>query len=127
MKRLLRNIDGPTVAIVVGIALLLFIGIDATVRTNTPMNGTVIDKHYEPSHSSTGTGYVTTGNGSGGVVVSSHHESEQFVMMVRTSTGQVVTVESSPETYYSTKTGDSVEFYEQRGVITGIVYRYEVN
>tara|TARA_R110002111_G_scaffold59176_3_gene99689 strand:- start:74 stop:451 length:378 start_codon:yes stop_codon:yes gene_type:complete len=103
--------------IILGIAFIIIDGVNAEPQ---PFYGTVIDKHYKAEVNTTGTGYGMTSSGKSGVVMTSEHESEKFLVMVKTSKGNVVTVECSAELYYKKQVGEKIDCNNYIGSYTGM-------
>jgi hypothetical protein len=104
------------------IILLGFILIDGLASKPEPFNGIVLDKHYKPETNSTGTGYGTTSGGQSGVVVTSEHESEKFLLIVQTENGKVVTVQCESKMYYEKQLGQKIYCNAYKGFFTGVVW-----
>ena len=109
---------------------LLVVVVDFIFTTSTVKTGFVVDKQYKPASHSTGIG-TAIGNGipmSGGgypggtsLVITSHSESEDFLLMVQDSaTCEIVTLEVSSQTYYSKDLWDKVSYTTDYGYITGL-------
>jgi hypothetical protein len=79
---------------------------DMLMATTEHHNVTVVDKHFSAEHNSTGTGVGYVG-GKTAVIIISDHEDEKFLLMVRLESGEVVTAETTPTTFYSKSIGDS--------------------
>lgn len=113
--------DMPILSSILAIFILglVFLLIDGIASKPEPFYGSVIDKHYKAERNSTGTGYGMTSSGKSGVIVTSEHESEKFLLMVKTDNGKVVTVECEPELYYEKKVGQKIECKAYKGFFTG--------
>lgn len=83
---------------------------------------TVIEKAYEPSRSSTGTGLVSTGK-TVIPVTTTHHSSEKYVLIVRLG-NDVFSAMTDAKTWAQASKGDSVQISETRGRIFGTSYGY---
>lgn len=101
---------------------LVFFLIDGIASKPELFYGNVIDKHYKPEINSTGTGYGITGGGKGGLIVTSEHEREKFLLMVKTEANQVVTIECEPNLYYEKQIGQKIECEAHKGYFTGITW-----
>lgn len=113
--------DMPIVSSLIAIFILglAFFLIDGIASNPEPFYGSVIDKHYKAGRNSTGTGYGMTSSGKSGVIVTSEHESEKFLLMVKTDNGKVVTVECEPELYYEKQVGQKIDCKAYKGFFTG--------
>ena len=113
--------DMPIVSSLIAIIILglAFFLIDGIASKPEPFYGTVIDKHYKAERNSTGTGYGMTSSGKSGVIVTSEHESEKFLLMVKTDNGKVITVECKPELYYEKQVGQKIDCKAYKGFFTG--------
>ena len=105
--------------IAISILGLAFFLIDEIASKPEPFYGIVIDKHYKAERNSTGTGYGMTSSGKGGVIVTFEHESEKFILMVKTENGKVVTIECEPELYYEKQVGQKIYCKAYKGFFTG--------
>lgn len=104
------------VVLILGLAFIL---IDGMAGKPEAFNGIVVDKHYEAEQNSTGTGYGMTSSGESGVIVTSTYEGEKFLIMVKTETGKIVTVECVPEVYYQKEIGQKIDCVVYKGFFTG--------
>ena len=113
--------DMPIVSSLIAIIILglAFFLIDGIASKPEPFYGTVIDKHYKAERNSTGTGYGMTSSGKSGVIVTSEHESEKFLLMVKTDNGKVITIECKPELYYEKQVGQKIDCKAYKGFFTG--------
>ena len=121
MKILVACEDMPIVSSIIAIIILglTFLLIDGIASKPEPFYGSVIDKHYKAERNITGTGYGMTSNGTSGVIVTSEHECEKFLLMVKTENGNVVTVECEPELYYEKQIGQKIYCKAYKGFFTG--------
>lgn len=104
---------------ILGLAFLLIDGIASKPEL---FYGIVIDKHYKAERNSVGTGYGITSSGGNGVIVTSEHESEKFLLIVKTENGNVVTVECEPELYYEKQVGQEIDCKAYKGYFTGSIW-----
>ena len=113
--------DMPIVSSLIAIIILglAFFLIDGIASKPEPFYGTVTDKHYKAERNSTGTGYGMTSSGKRGVIVTSEHESEKFLLMVKTDNGKVITIECKPELYYEKQVGQKIDCKAYKGFFTG--------
>lgn len=113
--------DMPIVSSLIAIFILglAFYLIDVIPSKPEPFYGSVIDKHYKAERNSTGTGYGMTSSGKSAVIVTSEHESEKFLLIVKTESGQVVTVECEPTLYYEKQVGQKIDCKAYKGFFTG--------
>ena len=109
-------VSSLTAIFILGLAFFL---IDGIASKPEPFYGTVIDKHYKAERNSTGTGYGMTSSGKSGVIVTSEHESEKFLLLVKTDNGKVVTVECEHELYYEKQVGQKIDCKAYKGFFTG--------
>lgn len=121
----LRDIDVPEdlMFLLVLVLAVLFFFVDAVGSSRDTRHGVVIDKHYQAESSSVGTGYGVTNNGSTGIVVTSSHENEKFILVVETETGEIETIECKASMYYDTDRESTVEYVVNIGLITGIEWK----
>jgi hypothetical protein len=107
---------------------IIFLLVDVFFSVPESFNGIVIDKHYKQEINTTGTGYGMTNNGQSGVIMTSQHESEKFLLMVKTESGQIFTVECSPELYYEKKLNQKINCNSYKGYFTKNIWsNYGVN
>ena len=113
--------DMPIVSSIIAIVILglAFILIDGIASKPESFYGSVVDKHYKAERNSTGTGYGMTSSGKSGIIVTSEHEDEKFLIMVKTESGKVVTVECEPEVYYQKEVGQKIDCNAYKGYFTG--------
>jgi hypothetical protein len=111
-----------SVITLIGIVVILFL-IDIIGSEKKYFNGEVLDKHYKAEINSHGSGVGMTSNGQMGVVTTSHHESEAFLIIVENK-DFIVTVNSNPSLFYSKNKGDKIECYKNVGCLTGKSYSY---
>ncbi len=116
--------DMPIVSSLIAIFILglAFFLIDGIASKPEPFYGSVIDKHYKAERNSTGIGYGMTSSGENGVIVTSEHESEEFLLMVKTENGNIVTVECEPTLYYEKQVGQKIDCKAYKGFITGLTW-----
>jgi len=98
---------------------LAFLILDIAMAVPEHHLGTIVDKQYKPERNSSGTGVGMAG-GKTAVVYSSSHESEAFLMMVKTYDGHVETTNCPPDLYYQKEIGDPLEFVIRQGRFTGV-------
>ncbi|ESU28381.1 hypothetical protein FLJC2902T_17340 [Flavobacterium limnosediminis JC2902] len=94
---------------------VIYIGIDGALSYPKYDSGIIIDKHYVAESNSTGTGVGMTSNGKMGVVVTSNHESEKYLLTVKTNKGEIVTVKCEPKLFYRKKLNENLDFRIQTG------------
>lgn len=116
--------DMPIVSSIIAIVILglAFILIDGIASKPEAFYGNVIDKHYEAESHRTGTGVGVTSSGKTGVVITSESEPEKFLLIVKTESGKIVTVNCEPELYYVKEVGEQVESNAYKGLFTGMVW-----
>jgi len=116
--------DMPIVSSIIAIVVLglAFILVDGIASKPEAFYGSVIDKHYKAERNSTGTGYGMTSSGIIGFIGTSEHESEKFLVMVKTETGKVVTVECEAELYYAKQVGQKIDCNAYKGFFTGLTW-----
>jgi hypothetical protein len=102
--------------VILGAVLVL---VDALASTGHDFIGVIVDKHYVSEHSSTGVGV----NSKGESVITTHHESEKFLLMVKSVDG-IKTVTTTSEKYYQYSVGDQVKCKEWKGLITNLTWDY---
>jgi hypothetical protein len=81
---------------------------------------TVVEKAYEASHTSTGTGMVSTGK-TVVPVTTTHHSSEKYVLIVQIG-DDVFSASADAKTWAQVSKGDSVHITETRGRIFGVSF-----
>tara|TARA_R110000823_G_scaffold221193_1_gene349701 strand:- start:1389 stop:1778 length:390 start_codon:yes stop_codon:yes gene_type:complete len=101
------------------ILAVAFIIIDSAASKPEAFYGNIVDKHYEAKSHRTGTGVGVTSSGNSAVVVTSETEPEKYLLKVRTSSGNIVTVKCSPELYYQKEVGQSIDCIAYIGFFTG--------
>ena len=113
--------DMPILNSIMAIVILgiTFILIDGLAAKSEAFYGNVIDKYYKAQKEATGVGSdVTTGN----LVITTEFESEEFLIMVKTESGKIVTVKCKPELYYQKEIGERIDCKHYKGLFTGIVW-----
>jgi hypothetical protein len=68
----------------------------------------VISKLYSPEHNSIGSGVGVMGNGKVGMVITSQHESEKFILIVKDSSGECFSCKVNATTYVNAKENDII-------------------
>jgi hypothetical protein len=122
IEEMFKEMSVISILITVLILGFIFLIIDSAASKPEPFQGTVIDKHYRAQKSSTGTGYGMTGQGQTGVFVSSQHEPEKFLLIVKTESSNIVTVECEPELFYKKEVGQKIECKACKGFFTGATW-----
>jgi hypothetical protein len=115
----MRTISALTVIILLG---FIFLFVDMIASKTELFYGNVIDKYYKPEKNSTGVGYLTTGTSTSGIIVTSEYESEQFLLIVKTEKGNIVTARCHPELYYEKQINQKVYCKAFKGGFTGITW-----
>lgn len=82
---------GAVGAIIAGLLALLADGIFCR---EIPFEGKIIDKFYKAESNQAGTGVGVSSSGKPGVIITSSHESEKFLVMVQTKEGAIFTSEA---------------------------------
>ena len=116
--------DMPIVSSIIAIVILatdLFL-IDVIASKPEAFYGNVIDKHYKAERTSVGTGTAVGSNGNVDVVTTTEVDPEEFLIMVKTESGQIVTVKCEPELYYQKEVGERIDCNAYKGLFTGIVW-----
>ena len=109
------------------IGMLVLLGIiltDVVFSTSTLTAGVVVDKQYQSEQTHVGVGNGVSTNGTSSQVVTTSTTPEQFLLIVRNSKQKIVTVECTPELYYSKEKEDELEYNIKNGYITGLNYGY---
>ena len=119
IREFFEDMSIASIIIVIFILGIGFIFVDGLASKPESFSGEVIDKHYEAERNSIGTGYGVTSSGKGGVITTSEHESEKFLLMVKTESGEAVTVECEPEIYYQKAIGQMIDCISYNGYFTG--------
>ena len=109
------------------ISIFCFICSDMFINDKKELSGIIIDKHYKAEINSRGLGYGTSVNGKSGLIMTSQHESEKFLIMVQTIDGEIFTVESDSKTYYGNELGENITFLGCYGWATGYPWIYTSN
>lgn len=114
----------PIVSSLIAIFILglAFFLIDGIASKPEPFYGSVIDKHYKAEITSVGTGTAVGSNGSVGVVTTTETDPEEFLIMVKTETGKIVTVKCEPELYYEKQVGQKIDCKAYKGLFTGATW-----
>lgn len=107
------------------LAFILFLFVDVIFGRLVEYEAIIIDKHYVPEKNSTGVGNYIDANGQVGIISTSSHESEKFLIIVKAVNGQIVTTESEPSIYYKKEIGDSVLCKSFLGLLTGTEWTSE--
>lgn len=113
--------DAPLIAVLITLFLsyACFLLVDWAAGRTEFSTGIVVDKQYKAEINTTGTGYGTTTNGQGGVIVTTSHDSEKFLLLAKSITNEIVTVECEPELYYNKEVGQEIEYKTRKGYFTG--------
>ena len=116
--------DMPIVSSIIAIVILAtaFFLIDGIASKPEAFYGNVIDKHYKAERTSVGTGTAVGSNGNVGVVTTTEVDPEEFLIMVKTESGKIVTVNCEPELYYEKEIGERIDCNAYKGLFTGIVW-----
>lgn len=101
------------------IGFLIFLLVDGLASTVTQQQGTVVDKHYEAERSGLETGTAVTTDGEVGIVTTVETTPEQFVIMIKTSDQEVITLKCEPKLFYQKEPGDPMSYQVRRGLFTG--------
>jgi hypothetical protein len=98
---------------------LVFLLIDALCSTNKYIGtGTVVEKAYSPEETSTGTGYGVGANGNSGIIITTTHKDEEYILFVNMN-GRFVKTKTKMSDYIRSKNGDEMKVYHAIGLITG--------
>lgn len=116
--------DMPILSSIIAILILgfAFILIDGIASKPEAFCGNVIDKHYKAERTSVGTGTAVGSNGNVGVVTTTEVDPEEFLIIVKTESGEIVTVKCEPELYYDKEIGDRIDCNAYKGLFTGIIW-----
>lgn len=116
--------DMPIVSSIIAIVILglAFFLIDKIGSKPEAFYGNVIDKSYKAERTSVGTGTAVGNNGGVGVVTTTEVDPEEFLIMVKTASGKIVTVKCKPELYYQKEIGERIDCNAYKGLFTGIVW-----
>lgn len=116
--------DMPIVSSIIAIVILgfAFILIDGIASKPEAFYGNVIDKHYKAERTSVGTGTAFSSNGGVGVITTTEIDPAEFLIMVKTESGQIVTVKCEPELYYEKEIGERIDCNAYKGLFTGMVW-----
>ncbi len=106
--------------LILGIAFIL---IEIFFCNKETFYGKVMDKQYKSETTSVGTGTIVNPNGSVGVVTT-NVDPEEFLIMVKTENGKIVTVKCEPELYYEKQIGEQIEFNVCKGFLTKTIWLY---
>lgn len=121
MRELFEDMPIITSIITLLFLFIIFVIVDIIFVKPEPFTGIVVDKHYKAETTGTGTGYVY-GSGNGMVITTTTHESEKFLIMVRTESGQVVTVDGTATVYYEKEIGQNIDCFAYKGLITNLTW-----
>lgn len=119
IREFFENMPILSIILVIAILSVAFIIVDGVMSKPVPFYGTVVDKHYKAEINSSGTGYGMTSSGKSGVIFTSQHEAEEFLLIVKTGNGNLVTVECEPELYYKKEVGQKINCNAYKGYFTG--------
>lgn len=116
--------DMPILSSIIAIVILAtaFFLIDGIASKPEAFYGKVIDKHYKAERTSVGTGTAVGSNGNVGVVTTTEVDPEEFLIMVKTESGKIVTVKCEPELYYEKKIGERIDCNAYKGLFSGMVW-----
>ena len=116
--------DMPIVSSTIAIVILglAFILIDGIAIKPEAFYGSVIDKHYKAERTSVRAGTAVGSNGNVGVVATTEVDPEEFLIMVKTASGKIVTVKCEPELYYEKEIGERIDCNAYKGLFTGMVW-----
>ncbi len=102
------------------IAGLLSLLADGIFCKEIPFEGKIIDKFYKAESHQSGTGVGVSSSGKPGVIITSSHESEKFLVMVQAGDGTILTSEAPAELYYKKYIGENAKGYINTGCIFGL-------
>lgn len=102
------------------IAALLLLLADGIFCKQIPFEGKVIDKFYKAESNQSGTGVGVSSSGKPGVIITSSHESEKFLVIVQSSNGTIFTSEAPAELYYKKHIGENAKGHINIGCIFGL-------
>lgn len=116
--------DMPIVSSIIAIVILAiaFFLIDGIASKPEAFYASVVDKHYKAERTSVGTGTAVGSNGNVGVVTTTEVDPEEFLIMVKTESGKIVTVKCEPELYYEKEIGQRIDCNAYKGLFTGMVW-----
>lgn len=102
---------------------LAFIGLaicDFIFAKSEILKGEIADRYYkaESLHIGTGTGIGT--NGGVTTVTTYEVDPEEFLLIVKDDSSNVISVECSPKLYYQKKVGEELKYRVYKGYFTGI-------
>lgn len=106
-----------------------FILVDVFASKPEAFCGIVVDKQYKAESSSNGVGvgvgYGATNSVNTTVIVTSQHENEKFLVMVKTGNGKIVTVNCKSELYYKKEVGQKIDCNAYNGCFTGLTWEMQ--
>lgn len=110
------------VLLIIIVALVIFLLVDIFCSKPKRFTGEIIDKQYKAESASTNTGVVTNSNGNTTVITTTEFNPEKWILIVKKQDGEIITVKSSSEIYYSKSIGESVDFDTYFGLFTKYNY-----
>lgn len=121
MDWILEKICFAIMFIVIGFTAFIIVD-DCCCGHYVYYNGTVVDKHYESEHTSSGVGTAVGANGQLGIVTTTECNPEKFLLMVKKLNGKIITTDVEPELYYQKQSGDVVVCRSYLGKWSGIAW-----
>jgi len=121
-----QDIFLPSVFIL-AILLISFILIDENCGKTETHKATLIDKQYNAEQNSIGSGYGMTTSGQSGMIITSSHEDEKFILIVKTKGGAIKSIQCTSKEYYSKQLGQTIEYNQNKGYFTNKNWKIYIN
>ena len=122
MKEIIKEHPILSGTIAICILFIAFIVVDGAFSKSKSFEVTVIDKHYTAEKNTSGTGTVISTTGKVGFVTTNEHNPEIFLLMVINRKGEIQTVNTTPEIYYTIKKGEKLKCVHSLGYFTNSIW-----
>ena len=109
---------GLLIIIVLPLAVWIFIIIDHVSGNDKTIQVTVLEKLYQPSRTTIGTGVGLGMDGEPGLISTSSHENEKFNLIVKDESGEVFTFSADPTLYANAIIGGNIDIIIRVGGIS---------
>lgn len=98
------------------IFIIIFMIVDCAMSKPKPFTGVIIEKHYVPASTSTGTGVGSNGE----VIMTTSSESEKYIVFVRADNGEIIEVKCERGLYFLKAVKDRIDCSHMMGFFTGV-------
>ena len=109
---------GLLIIIVLPLAVWIFIIIDHVSGNDKTIQVTVLEKLYQPSRTTIGTGVALGMDGKAGLISTSSYENEKFNLIVKDEVGDVFTFSADPTSYANAIIGENIDIIIRVGGIS---------